>query len=90
MGRWILERMKVYHPFTGVTNNQSESFNATLKRLQRWREVPVDTIVLTLYHVQAYYFNEIQRGLAGKFTANRWNALTYTYRVGKLSPPFSP
>ena len=46
--------MNVYHPFTGVTNNQSESFNATLKRLQRWR-------------VQAYYHNEIQRGFAGMY-----------------------
>lgn len=59
--------MNVYHPFTGVTNNQSESFNATLKRLQRWREVPVDSIVLSLYHLQAYYHNEIQRGFAGMY-----------------------
>ena len=54
-------------PFTGVTNNQSESFNATLKRIQRWREVPIDSIVLSLYHLQAYYYNEIMRGLAGNF-----------------------
>ena len=50
----------------GVSLNQSESFNSTLKRLQRWREVPVDTIVLTLYHLQAFFNNEIQRGLAGE------------------------
>ena len=67
LGRWVLERMNVYHPFSGVTTNQSESFNATLKRLQKWCEVPVDTIVLTLYHLQAYFCNEIQRGLAGNF-----------------------
>ena len=56
----------VYHPHSGVTTNQSESFNSTLKRLQRWREGPVDTIVLTLYHLQAFFNNEIQRGLAGE------------------------
>lgn len=61
----MLEDLNVYHPFTGVTNNQSESFNSTLKRLQRCREVPVDSVVLTLYHLQAYYHNEIQRGFAG-------------------------
>ena len=65
IGRWVLEPLKVYHPFTGVTTNQSESFNSVLKRLQKWREVPVDTIILTLYHLQAYFYNEIQRGLAG-------------------------
>ena len=30
LGRWILEDTHVYNPFSGVTNNQSESFNATL------------------------------------------------------------
>lgn len=36
-----------------------------LKRLQNWREVPVDAIVLSLYHLQAFYHNEIQRGFSG-------------------------
>jgi hypothetical protein len=66
LGRWILEEFGVYHPFTGITTNQSESFNATLKRLQRWREVPIDALVLALYHLQAYFHNEIQRGFAGR------------------------
>ena len=52
----MLEDLNVYHPYSGVTNNQSESFNATLKRLQRWREVPIDTIVLSLYHLQGLRF----------------------------------
>lgn len=64
-GRWILERFGIYNSFSGITNNQSESFNATLKRLQSWHEVPVDVIVLSLYHLQAYYCNEVQRGFAG-------------------------
>jgi hypothetical protein len=68
LGRFVLESMDLYHPYTGVTNNQSESFNAVLKRLQRWREVPVDSIILSLYHLQAYYHNEIQRGFAGLFS----------------------
>lgn len=68
LGKWVLESLNVYHPLTGVTTNQSESFNSTLKRLQRWHEVPIDSIVLTLYHLQAYYYNEIQRGLAGILT----------------------
>jgi len=66
LGRFVLEPLNIYHPFTGVTTNQSESFNATLKRLQRWREVTVDSIVLALYHLQAFFHNEIQRGFIGK------------------------
>ena len=61
LGRWVLEPLMVYHPHSGVTTNQSESFNSTLKRLQRWREVPVDTIVLTLYHLQAFLIMKTER-----------------------------
>ena len=70
LGRFVLEPLRIYHPFTGVTNNQSESFNATLKRLQGWREVPLDSIVLTLYHLQGFFHNEIQRGFIGKLAIN--------------------
>ena len=55
----MLEDLEVYNPFSGVTTNQSESFNATMKCLQSWREVPVDAIL------QAFYYNEGQRGLCG-------------------------
>ena len=48
---------------SGITSNQSESFKSVLKRLQGWKEIRVDTAVL--YHLQAYYWNEWQRGLAG-------------------------
>ena len=61
----MLECMGLYYPFHGITTNQSESFNSTIKRLQRWREVPVDSIVLALYKRQVYFHNEIHRGLAG-------------------------
>ena len=73
LGKWVLQALNVYHPFTGVTTNQSEGFNSALKRFQQWREVPLDSIVLTLYHLQAFFYNEIQRGLAGKITV-----LSYT------------
>jgi hypothetical protein len=67
VGRWNLEKYGIYHPLSGVTSNQSEGFNSVLKRFQGWREVPVDTGILTLYYLQVYYWNEWQRGLAGKF-----------------------
>ena len=27
IGRWVLEEYKVYNPYSGITNNQSEGFN---------------------------------------------------------------
>ena len=74
--------MGVYSPYSGVASNLSEAFNAVLKRLQNWREVPIDAIVLALYYLQALYSNEIQRGFAGlgnyslssEFAAAQWSA----------------
>ena len=48
-----------------MTSNQSESFNAVLKRLHSWKQVPLDAIVLSLYHLQTFYLNEVERGFAG-------------------------
>ena len=39
----------MYSLFAGITENQSESFNATLKRLKKWHEALVERIPLALY-----------------------------------------
>ena len=39
--------------------------NFVLKELQEWKEVKIDNAVLAFYQMQAYYSNEIRRGLAG-------------------------
>ena len=36
-----------------------------LKHLQHWKEAPIDAIVLSLYHLQTFYHNEVQRGFGG-------------------------
>lgn len=65
VGRWVLENLRVYNPYSGVTNNQSEGLNRVIKELQGWKEAPIDCMLLALYHLQAFYLNEIRRGLAG-------------------------
>ena len=49
----------LYNPVSGITRNQSE-FYSVLKRVQEWKEIPVDSAVLSLYHLQGYYWNEWQ------------------------------
>jgi len=49
-----------------VTNNQAEGFNRVMKDFQQWKEAPLDSFVLALYQLQAFYYNKIQRGLAGR------------------------
>ena len=64
IARWLLEPLGVYNRYSGITTNQSEGFNTVLKHLQQWKEAPVDSILLCLYQLQTYYYNEIQRGLS--------------------------
>ncbi|CAC5412487.1 unnamed protein product [Mytilus coruscus] len=65
-GKWIINKYEnLYDPFSGVTNNACESMNAVIKRLNKYKELPVDCFVLSMYYLQVYYITEIQRGLAG-------------------------
>ena len=65
IGRWVLQPLNLYNPYSGVTNNQSESFNKVIKEFQSWKEAPLDSFILAMYRLQLYYYNEIKRGLAG-------------------------
>ena len=49
-----------------MTNNQSKGLNRAIKDLQGWKEAPVDCVMLAVYQLQAFYLNQIRRGLAGK------------------------
>ena len=60
-----IEPYGVYHPYSGIINNQSESLNHVLKQLQEWRESPLDCMILALNHLQSYYKVEIMRGQHG-------------------------
>lgn len=62
IARWAIEPHGIYNPFSGITNNQSESLNFVIKQLQDWRESPLDCMALSLYHLQRYYMVEICRG----------------------------
>ena len=41
-GRWSLEKLNMYNPFSGISNNVSESINRVLKSLTSWKSQPVD------------------------------------------------
>ena len=63
--KFILEPLSLYDPFSGVTNNASESMNTVMKSPLAWQERQVDVMVLTFYQLQNYFLAEIRRGLAG-------------------------
>ena len=65
LGSWVLAEFGL----SQISANQSESFNAVLKRIQEWKEAPVDAMVLSLFRLTQFYITEIFRGrrLMGDF-----------------------
>ena len=59
---WTLKEMGISDPENGLTNNPSESMNAVLHNLQQWKQVPLDVICVSLFHLSCYYQREIIRG----------------------------
>ena len=54
------------HSFIYVkTNFFWFNYSRVLKDLQEWKEAPVDSVVLSLFQLQVFYYNEVKRGLAG-------------------------
>ena len=62
---WSIRNACPYHPVNGITTNASEGFNYLLKDFQNWKEVPVDSLVMSLKMLQGYYMEESRRGKAG-------------------------
>ena len=60
---WVLKAAGIPNPENGITNNPSESMNAVLHRLQQWKQVPLDVIAISLYHLSTFYYREIERSI---------------------------
>ena len=48
-----------------LTTNQSEGFNVLLKDFQHWKEVPLDSLLMSLELIQGFYVVECRRGKMG-------------------------
>ena len=55
----------LYNPYSGITNNCSESVNANLKRLTEWKEKEVDNMILYVYYMQSKYVAELMKSFCG-------------------------
>ena len=63
---WVLEHFdELCYPYSGITNNLSESYNADLKQENEWKKLPVDMLVLGFHFLQTFEHFEIMRGMAG-------------------------
>ena len=60
---WGLKAAGIPSVELGITNNPSESMNAMLHRLQKWKNVPLDVIAVSLYHLCIFYQRELTRSI---------------------------
>ena len=63
--RYVIDDFVTFDQKYGVTSNMSEGFNWLLKDLNNWKELPVDSMVLSFRFLQNYYRKEISRGKVG-------------------------
>lgn len=61
MGSWILLKFGIKL----LTNNQSESLNATMKRLMNWKRLSIDHMANSLRMIDAFFLMKIRRGKLG-------------------------
>lgn len=71
--KFVVEPLGLYDPYSGVTNNVSKSMNDLIKDLMKWKDVPVDVMVMCLQQLQNYFLSEIRRSFAaiGNYTLNK-------------------
>ncbi|KAM4031925.1 uncharacterized protein ACNLHF_019310 [Anomaloglossus baeobatrachus] len=58
---FFTKQFAVFRKDCTATNNISESFNKMVKEQTDWKELPVDALVLAMYHMQCFYLFEFQR-----------------------------
>ena len=58
LGSWVLQQ----HGLAEITGNQSEAYNSVIKRLQEWKEAPLDSMVLSFYRLVQFSLVEVCRG----------------------------
>src|SRR6218665_1812631 len=61
LGWWELQQFQIDR----ATTNQSEAFSTVMKRLQNWKEAPIDSMALSLLRLTDIQLIEIKRGLSG-------------------------
>ena len=62
---WAISETVLMDEETGITQNQSGSINFVMHSLLKWKEVPVDVLLLAIHRLQLYFLKEIKRGRAG-------------------------
>ena len=65
LGRWLLDKYKLYHPQMGVIGARNLDLQVVVRHLQELKEVTLDILIPSLYHLQLYLSTNITKGFCG-------------------------
>lgn len=87
---WVLRKAGIAKSEKGITNNPSESFNSVLHSLKQWKQVPLDVICVTLFHLSTYYHREVERGFHQCGSMQIKEEFSFYQREPSLMPHMAP
>ncbi|XP_002156677.1 uncharacterized protein LOC100203952 [Hydra vulgaris] len=65
LGRWLLDKYKLYHPQMGVIGARNLDLQVVVRHLQDVKEVTLDILLPSLYHLQVYLSTNVLKGFCG-------------------------
>lgn len=65
LGRWLLERYKLYHPQMGVIGARNLDLQVVVRHLQELKVVTLDILLPSLYHLQLFLSTNVMKGFCG-------------------------
>jgi hypothetical protein len=83
MGSWVL----LPYGIELLSNNQSESFNASMMRLINWKEQTIDVMANSLRKITLFYEIKIRRGWLGCHDYTLRPHLSQSYKNMTLKKP---
>ena len=65
LGRWLLDKYKLYHPQMGVIGARNLDLQVVVRHLQEVKEVTLDILLPSIYHLQIYLSTNVLKGFCG-------------------------
>eukprot|EP00111_Clytia_hemisphaerica_P019697 TCONS_00058133-protein len=80
LGRWLLERFKLFHPVTGLLRGLNHDLQLVIKHLQDLKDTSLDVILPSLYHIQIHLYANIQKSFCGTGPYKLCNSFKFLQR----------
>ncbi|XP_060109597.1 uncharacterized protein LOC132582142 [Heteronotia binoei] len=85
--RCFIQRFSAFKNDISAANNFCESMNRIIKNKSDWKEMPVDCLILSMYHMQKFFLYEFQRAYCGLGNYALKEQFSYLQKTGESQFP---